>query len=118
MTLTHRKLHARRARTIPELYRELKEWLEKTADPELGYSLTFLIEDAGSTRGDLAGKFNLHSDARREAIQIFVDLYRKTPSVDAVFQIDQANSSVRKRCVRLMSEKPAATGFYNHCVDP
>jgi len=118
MALAHRKLHAGRARTVPELYGELKEWLEKTEEAELGYSLTFLIEDSGSARSDLAGRFNLHADARREAIRTFVDLYRETPSADVIFEIARANSSARKRCVRLRSEKLAAKGFYNHCVEP
>lgn len=118
MTLVYRKLHSGRARTVPELYRELEEWLEKTAAPELGYSLTFLIEDANSGRGALAGRFNLHADARREAIRVFVELYRETPSTDEVFEIDQTNSSARRRCVRIRSEKLAAKSFYNHCVEP
>jgi hypothetical protein len=117
MAIAYRKLHSGRARTVSELYQELEEWLEKTTDPELGYSLTFLIEDAGSPRGVLKGKFNLHADARREAIRIFVELYREMPSADVVFEADQTNSSARKRCVRLRSEKSAADSFYNHCVE-
>ncbi|NOK12779.1 hypothetical protein [Corallococcus exercitus] len=118
MALVYRKLHSGRARTIPELYRELKEWTEETSAPKLGYSLTFLIEDEGSARSAPAGRFNLHEDARREAIQIFIELYREPPSAGGIFKIDRTASNASKRCVRLNSEKLAAKSFYNHSEEP
>ena len=59
-------------------------------------------------------RYVLHDDATREAIGVFLDLYRLSGKCEKIFAPDNANSSVAKPCVRLNSTQSKASGFYNH----
>ncbi len=115
MSLPYRQLHSGRARTVSQLYLELDEWSRLTASPVLGYAITFICDAASGGDGR---KYNLHADATRDAVELFLDLYRQSGLDRPAFVVDRAHSSVAKACVRLADESAAARGFYNHCTEP